>query len=103
MTPLNLQKTAAGLPEAWRSRVLGRVGTADVKVLRMDGAPVEVETHENDEALIVVEGHLTLELAGGIRSMSTGDLCVVPAGTPHAVLPGSTGTLLIVEVDPATD
>jgi hypothetical protein len=36
MTAVNLQAFAADLPDAWRSRVLGQVGPARLKVLRMD-------------------------------------------------------------------
>jgi mannose-6-phosphate isomerase-like protein (cupin superfamily) len=99
MTRLDLMETASDLAEAWRSRVLGRVGTASVKVLRMSEMPVEVEVHETDEALIVMDGRLELELGGRAASVTPGELCMVAAGTPHAVLPGSNGTLLIIEVE----
>lgn len=103
VTQLNLLEAADGLPDAWRSRVLGKVGTASVKVLRMDEMPVAEEVHATSEALVVLSGRLELGLDGGVMSLSAHDLCVVPAGTPHAVLPGSTGTLLIVEVDNEVD
>lgn len=45
MRAIDLAETAAALPEAWSSRVLGTVGAACVKVLRMDGLPVVEESH----------------------------------------------------------
>ncbi|WSV50951.1 cupin domain-containing protein [Streptomyces decoyicus] len=97
MSAVNLAETAAVLPEAWSSRRLGRVGTACVKVLRMDELPVEQESHGTAEALLVLDGRLELEVAGMPVSVQAGELFMVPAGTAHAVRPGSRGTLVIVE------
>ncbi|MFF2698766.1 hypothetical protein ACFVUQ_10435 [Streptomyces cyaneofuscatus] len=41
MSVVKVSEAATALPRAWSSRVLGRVGTAAVKVLRMDELPVE--------------------------------------------------------------
>ncbi|PSJ26941.1 cupin domain-containing protein [Streptosporangium nondiastaticum] len=102
MTVINLSDTAAALPAAWRSRVLGRVGTACIKVLRMSELPVEEESHDAPEALLVLDGRLELGLDGGTVTVRAGELFVVPAGTRHAVRPGSRGTLVIVELEERT-
>ncbi|MFF1902651.1 cupin domain-containing protein [Kitasatospora sp. NPDC058218] len=99
MNRFDVPATAAVLPQAWRSRVLGRVGTAAVKVLRMDGLPLEEERHEHAEALLVFDGRLHLLVAGADVPLGPGELYVVAAGVPHAVAAGSRGTLVIVEVD----
>src|SRR5258708_5669169 len=98
MSPVNLAATAAGMPQAWTSRRLGQVGSACVKVLRMDELPVEADSHATDEALLVLDGRLELEVNGAPVSVKAGDLYMVAAGTPHTVRPGSRGTLVIVEV-----
>jgi hypothetical protein len=36
MSLYDLKTEALALPETWHSRVLGRIGTANLKVLRMD-------------------------------------------------------------------
>ncbi|MFI0739539.1 cupin domain-containing protein [Streptomyces sp. NPDC021100] len=88
---------SARLPEAWSSVVVGRVEAAQIKVLRMDGRPVPEERHETAEALLVLDGLLRLAVGGRPVDVGPGALYTVPAGTPHAVLPGSHGTLVIVE------
>ncbi|MEU7026746.1 cupin domain-containing protein [Streptomyces sp. SBR177] len=98
MSPVNLFDVASRLPAAWRSQTLGQVGTACVKVLRMDELPVEEEAHRVAEALIVLDGSLELVVDGAPMTAGPGELCLVPAGARHAVRPGSHGTLLIVEV-----
>lgn len=98
MSAIDLAETAAALPEAWSSRVLGTVGAACVKVLRMDGLTVVEESHGAGEALLVLDGRLELEVAGVPVSVGAGELFMVAAGTAHAVRPGSRGTLVIVEL-----
>ncbi|WP_329394848.1 cupin domain-containing protein [Streptomyces melanogenes] len=98
MSVVDLAETAAGLPEAWSSRKLGMVGTASVKVLRMNELPVEEESHAAAEALLVLDGRLELEVDGTPVSVRAGELFMVAAGTAHTVRPGSRGTLVIVEL-----
>ncbi|MFI6689900.1 cupin domain-containing protein [Streptomyces sp. NPDC050485] len=58
---------------------------------------LEAESHQADEALLVLDGQLQLEVSGRHVSVSTGELYMIPAGTNHAVRSGSRGTLVIVE------
>ncbi|MGK5638412.1 cupin domain-containing protein [Streptomyces sp. URMC 126] len=95
--PSVLSEVARGLTDAWSSAVVGRVGDTCVKVLRMDGRSVPEERHETAEALLVLDGLLRLAVEGRPVDVGPGALYTVPADTPHAVLPGSHGTLLIVE------
>ena len=97
MSLVNLRETAAALPEAWSSRPLGQVGTACVKVLRMDELPVVAEVHSEAEVLLVLDGRLELEVDGRGVSVGPGEMWVVAAGVSHAVGPGSRGTLVILE------
>ncbi|MFB1046346.1 cupin domain-containing protein [Streptomyces chrestomyceticus] len=97
MKAIDVRETAAALPEAWSSRVLGEVGTARVKVLRMDESPGEEEAHATAEALFVLDGRLELSVGGADVSVGPGQLYLVPAGVTHAVRAGSRGTLVILD------
>ncbi|MEK2476843.1 MULTISPECIES: cupin domain-containing protein [Streptomyces] len=97
MNVVALQDKAAQLPDAWSSLLLGRVGGAGVKVLRMDGRPVVPESHDTAEALLVMDGVLRLTVHGGEVEVHAGEMYLVEAGVEHAVRPGSRGTLVIVE------
>ncbi len=96
--PVDLAAVAAALPAAWSSRLLGQVGGAAVKVLRMDGRTLDTEHHPTAEALLVLDGRLELVVDGAESTVGPGGLAWVPAGARHAVRPGSHGTLVIVEV-----
>lgn len=64
MSLYDLKTEALALPETRHSRVLGRIGTANLKVLRMDERSVIEEVHEYDEGLLVIDGRLELGVKG---------------------------------------
>ncbi|GAA2662888.1 cupin domain-containing protein [Streptomyces lunalinharesii] len=97
MNVVDIRNTAAELPDAWSSHLLGRVGSTAVQVLRMDGRGSAPESHEVAEALLVVDGTLRLVADGAEVEVRAGEAYVVQAGVVHAVRPGSSGTLVIVE------
>ena len=97
MSKINLAAIAHQLPRAWNSQVVGRAAGANVKVLRMDDAAYPDESHDFDEALLVLDGCMRLALQGQVAEVHAGEVFIVPAGVPHAVAPGSYGTLVIID------
>ena len=99
MTPtkISLMDAARSLPMAWSSSVLGKAAGANLKVLRMDGQAYPDESHDFDEALLVLEGQMNLLLQGRQIEVGAGEVFIVPAGTPHAVAPDSHGVLVIID------
>ncbi|RSZ56608.1 cupin domain-containing protein [Massilia atriviolacea] len=98
MPLFDLPSLAGALPAAWQSHVLGQVGPARLKVLRMDEMTYGEETHDYNEALLVLSGQMLLEVQGAPVTVAAGAMYLVEAGTGHAVLAGSHGTLMIVDV-----
>ena len=98
MPIIDFAKQAIALPAAWSSTVVGEVGPARIKVLRMDRRPYPEESHAYNEALIVIDGKLELDLEGEALTIASGEMYVVAAGTPHRVREGSYGTLVIVDL-----
>jgi quercetin dioxygenase-like cupin family protein len=97
MSKTNLLQQSSQLREAWRSVIVGRAANANVKVLRMDDRAYSNEIHEFDEALLVLEGQMNLEVDSQVLPVRAGEVFIVPAGVPHAVAPGSHGTLVIID------
>ncbi len=98
MSLYNLHAEAQALPEAWRSRILGRIGEVNLKVLRMDERSIIEEVHEYDEGLLVIDGRLELSVGREKISVTPGELYVAKAGVPHTVETGSFGTLVIIDL-----
>ncbi|SDX65171.1 cupin domain-containing protein [Pseudomonas salomonii] len=98
MPLLDFSAIAAQLPDSWKSTRLGQVGPARIKVLRMDEQAYQEETHDYNEGLLVIDGQLRLNLGGREVRVNAGQMYLVEAGTAHAVLGGSHGTLVVVDV-----
>jgi len=45
----------------------------------------------------VVEEKMNLAIQGRVVAVRAGEVFIVPSGTPHAVAPGSSGTLVIID------
>lgn len=97
MSLTHLISESASLPEAWRSKVVGQPAGCNLKIVRMDDTPYETEVHDFDEALLVLEGRMNLEVNGRAVPVEGGSVYVVPAGVPHCVAAGSRGTLVIID------
>jgi quercetin dioxygenase-like cupin family protein len=93
----NLVALASSLPDAWRSQVVGQPAGVNLKVVRMDGQAYPDESHAFDEALLVLDGQMNLQLGGTVIHVCTGEVYIVPAGVPHSVAEGSHGTLVIID------
>lgn len=65
----------------------------------MDGRAYPNEEHSFNEALLVVEGQMNLQLGDQVIPVKSGEVYIVPAGIAHAVAPGSHGTLVIIDSD----
>ena len=72
MSKTNLLETAGSFPKAWSSRVIGRAANANVKVLRMDSGAYPDESHDFDEALLVLDGRMNLLIQGGQVEVTAG-------------------------------
>lgn len=98
MPLLDFSAIAAQLPDSWTSTRLGQVGPARIKVLRMDEQAYPEETHDYNEGLLVIDGQLRLNIDDHEIRVSAGQMYLVQAGTSHAVLAGSYGTLVIMDI-----
>ncbi len=98
MPLLDFAAIAGQLPDSWKSTRLGQVGPARIKVLRMDEQAHEEETHAYNEGLLVIDGQLHLSIGNSEIRVGAGQMYLVEAGIAHAVLAGSHGTLVIIDV-----
>ncbi|MBU2240025.1 MAG: cupin domain-containing protein [Gammaproteobacteria bacterium] len=90
-------KLAVTNAEAWKSTILAKVGSANIKVMRMDGTPYPDESHDYPEGLLVVDGLLNLKVGSDEITVRAGEIFIVPVGIAHSVASGSTGTLVIFD------
>lgn len=80
---VNLAAEAGSLEALWSPRIAARVNDYDVKVARIEGEFIWHSHPETDEAFLVLEGELRIELRDGAVDLGPGDLYVVPRGVEH--------------------
>jgi mannose-6-phosphate isomerase-like protein (cupin superfamily) len=101
MSTGSLTTLAGALSDVWRSRLLGQVGQANIKLIKMGGEGIPDEFHTGfEELLVVIEGQMTLVVDDKTFSLEAGDYYLVPKEAVHRVLPGSHGTLLLIDAEP---
>lgn len=94
----SLTRMAFELPEIWTSQLLGNVGGANIKLIKMGGGGIPAESHAGfDELLVVIEGEMVLVVGHETITLKAGHFYLIPRGLVHRVLPGSQGTLLLVD------
>lgn len=99
--PFKLAELAQDLPGAWGRAVLGEVGGVRLKLFRTEGEGLPPEVHEAwAEALLMIEGELTLVLDGEDIRLTAGDLQLIPAGCVHAIRPGAKAAFLLFDPEP---
>ncbi|MFZ4835137.1 cupin domain-containing protein [Rouxiella sp. Mn2063] len=95
-----LTSIAASLADEWISLAIGKIGGANIKVIKMGGEGIPDEVHPDfDELLVVIQGYMQLVVDNETFSLQEGEYFLVSQGSVHRVLPGSYGTLLLVDVD----
>lgn len=80
---VNLAGRARALEELWSPRIVARLNDYEIKVARIEGEFVWHAHPETDEAFVVLEGHMRIELPDGSVALAPGDLYVVPRGVEH--------------------
>ena len=78
----------------------GAFGLVDMKVAIGHGPPLHIH-HDEDEALWVLEGHLTLRCGAETFAAGPGSFVFIPRGVPHTFrLEGNTPARLLVLLTP---
>jgi len=97
----HLADRAAELAGGWRPDPLARIGDARLRLFRVDDRGLPAERHPDlDEAVLMLEGEMTLELDGRAVALRAGDFQFIAAGRVHAIRPGGVGAFLSIK---ATD
>src|SRR4030095_1180607 len=79
-------KLAASQSEAWKTQVLAKVVSANIKVMRMDGRLYPDESHDHPEGLLVIDDQLNLTIGNEAITVHAGELFVVPVGGSRTLL-----------------
>lgn len=92
---VRLGEAFAQLDAPWTPRIVGALNGQHLKVALFQDAFVWHAHEHEDEAFLVLEGHVTIELRDGALELGPGDVGIVPRGVEHRpVSPGGARVLL---------
>jgi mannose-6-phosphate isomerase-like protein (cupin superfamily) len=85
------------LADAWQPRVVAELNDYQLKVVRLEGDFVWHQHPDTDEAFLVIEGSLRIDLEDGSVHLTAGQLYVVPRGVLHKPYAESEAHVLLIE------
>jgi quercetin dioxygenase-like cupin family protein len=96
--PLSLDALITPTPQGIASRILGKTAGGNMTLFAFDaGQGLTEHTSPFDAFVLVLEGALTLTVAGAPVLATPGSIVRLPASVPHAVdAPGPSRMLLIM-------
>lgn len=97
LEPVNLMAKYELFTEQWQPRVVAEVNDYQFKIARIEGEFVWHAHDNTDEAFLVLDGTLRIDLPHGSVKLGPGDLYVVPRGVRHRPVADGETKLMLVE------
>jgi mannose-6-phosphate isomerase-like protein (cupin superfamily) len=94
---INLAEKLELLTELWQPRVVAELNDYQFKVVRLEGDFVWHDHPDTDEAFLVLEGTLRIDLPDRSVRVSEGELYVVPRGISHKPYAENEVSVLLIE------
>ncbi len=94
---INLRDKLASLTEPWAPRIVAELNDYQFKIARLEGEFVWHSHEDTDEAFLLLDGELTIELRDGSVDLREGEMYVVPAGVEHRPVAAGECCVLLVE------
>lgn len=95
--PVNLAHKASLIEQQWSPRVVAEMNDYQFKVVRIEGEFIWHSHPETDEAFLVLEGTLRIDLLEGCVYVNPGELYVVPRGVEHRTAAQGEAKLMMIE------
>lgn len=94
---VNLVHKASIIDKQWSPRIVAEMNDYQFKVVRIEGEFIWHSHPETDEAFLVLEGELRIDLPHGSVFVGPGELFVVPRGVEHRTASEAETKLMMIE------
>jgi mannose-6-phosphate isomerase-like protein (cupin superfamily) len=94
---INLREKSELLTDRWQPRVVAELNDYQFKIVRVEGDFVWHDHPDTDEAFLVLEGELRIDLPDGAVRVREGELFVVPRGVQHKPYAEREVRLMLIE------
>jgi mannose-6-phosphate isomerase-like protein (cupin superfamily) len=83
--------------EQWQPKVIAEMNDYQFKIVKLQGDFIWHDHRETDEAFIVIDGDLRIDMPDGAVHVSAGEMFVVPKGRRHKPFAEREVKLLLIE------
>lgn len=80
---INLKEKFTKFKECWSPRVIAEINDYQFKLAKFEGEFVWHEHKDTDEAFLVVQGSMSIEMEDETVDLEEGEIFVVPKGVRH--------------------
>ena len=94
---INFAERFTRVTELWSPRIVAELNDYQFKLARAKGEFVWHRHEDTDEAFLVLDGELEIELRDGAVRVGAGEMFVVPRGVEHRPVAREECRLLLVE------
>ena len=97
---VNIEQCFQRFADAFSPKIIGELNGQHVKVVRLEGDKVPWHTHDHEDELFwVLDGVLDVLERDETATLHAGELCIVPRGREHRVVPRGHVKLILFEPD----
>jgi mannose-6-phosphate isomerase-like protein (cupin superfamily) len=94
---INLEEKFGLFREQWQPKVIAEMNEYQFKIVRLEGDFVWHRHEDTDEAFIVLDGALRIDLRDGAVRLRAGEMYVVPKGVEHKPYAEHEVKLMLIE------
>ena len=99
MTVINLNEKFSLFSDHWSPKVIAEMNDYQFKLVKVKGEFIRHQHDDTDEVFIVLEGTLFIDFDHERKSLSAGEMIVVPKGVNHR--PSSEDECHVLLVEPS--
>ncbi|MDE1169418.1 MAG: cupin domain-containing protein [Pseudomonas sp.] len=96
-TAINFAHKYSLIDAQWSPRVIAEMNDYQFKLALLEGEFIWHAHADTDEAFIVLQGQLRIELRDGVVEVNAGEMYVVPKGVEHRPCAAQEVKLLLIE------
>lgn len=94
---INIIKKFEKFSDFWSPKVIAEMNDYQFKLAKIEGEFIWHSHLETDEAFIVIEGELIIELRDGTVDLKKGEMYIVPKGVEHKPVANNECQIMLIE------
>ncbi len=83
MEVINVKEKFGLFSDHWSPRIIGQLNGQDVKIAKVQGEFIWHNHKDEDELFYIIKGSLKIDFEDGMRTLSEGDMLIIPKGVEH--------------------